>query len=137
MSHPRPLIEKVRERIHRSGDRVFLMSELRGFGDGRSGVKRVASELVRNNELVRLGVGVYAKTRVSTISGKRIMAGPLPDVGREALRKLRIPLVLTGFERELRDGRSTQVPTGRVVGVGKRTSRKLSYQGQALEFERV
>jgi hypothetical protein len=34
-------------------------------------------------------------------------------------------------------GRTTQVPTGRVVGVRQRVRRKIGYNGISLSFERA
>jgi hypothetical protein len=43
----------------------------------------------------------------------------------------------TKIEQDYNAGRTTQVPTGRVIGVNKLIRRKLGYNGWQARFERV
>jgi hypothetical protein len=45
--------------------------------------------------------------------------------------------VPTRLERAYNAGETTQVPTGRVVGVTRRVRRKIGYNGVSLSFERA
>jgi len=56
---------------------------------------------------------------------------------REALGRVGIETVPTRLERAYNAGETTQVPTGRVVGVTRRVRRKLGYGGFNLSFERA
>ena len=59
----------------------------------------------------------------------------LPRLGREAVKRLGIKVVPSKMEEEYNSGKSTQVPTGRVIGVEGRISRKIGYQGVYVSFE--
>lgn len=56
---------------------------------------------------------------------------------REALGRLGIETLPTRLERAYDAGETTQVPTGRVVGVTRRVRRKVGYGGMNLSFERA
>jgi len=43
----------------------------------------------------------------------------------------------TRWDEAYNSGKSTQVPTGRVIGVRGRVRRKISYNGFPLKYERV
>jgi hypothetical protein len=55
----------------------------------------------------------------------------------EALGRLGIETAPTRLEQAYNAGRSTQVPSGRVVAVTKRVRRKIGYDGIFLGFERA
>ena len=55
----------------------------------------------------------------------------------EALARIGIETVPTRLERAYSAGRTTQVPTGRVVGFTRRVRRKVGYGGINLSFERA
>ena len=55
----------------------------------------------------------------------------------EALKRLGVEIAQTRLEQDYNVGRTTQVPTGRVVAVRGRIRRKIGYDGISLSFERV
>jgi hypothetical protein len=55
----------------------------------------------------------------------------------EALGRLGIKTVPTRMEQAYNARRTTQVPTGRVIGVRGRVRRKISYNGFPLSYERA
>lgn len=58
-------------------------------------------------------------------------------LAEEALACLKIPVATPRREREYNGGSTTQVPTGRVVGVRKRVRRRLGYGDLQINLERV
>ncbi len=128
------LEKKVLERISRKKGAVFVRADFKDFG-GYDQVGRVLKNLVRKETIAKIGYGLYAKTKTSSISGKQILAMSLPNLGREAVERLGIKVVPSEMEEEYNSGRSTQVPTGRVIGVEGRISRKIGYQGVYVSFE--
>ena len=50
--------------------------------------------------------------------------------------RLKVKTAPSTFDRAYNEGTSTQVPTGRVIGVKGRFSRKIRYGGQNIVFER-
>ncbi len=41
------------------------------------------------------------------------------------------------MQRAYSEGRTTQVPAGRVIDVGRRVRRKIGFNGMSMTFERV
>lgn len=129
------ITDRIRRSIRSRADLVFRPADFLPFGSEAS-VKRALKELMDIGVLVRLGVGIYAKAKPSVISGKPIPIQPLEILGPQALTKLGIRLKESFQTAEYNSGRSTQVPTGIVVNIGKqRVSRKIGFNGKFLKYE--
>lgn len=127
---------RISYRVKRSGDAVFVRDDFSDLG-GYDQVGRVLRQLVKDGLLLSIGYGIYARTRRSSVTGKLIPEKSLPELSEDALRKLGVKVVPTQAERAYNAGLSTQVPTGRVIGVRGRVSRKISYNGTSIAFERT
>lgn len=132
-----PLRRKIANRIKRSRKRVFIRADFTDLCGDYDQVGRALKQRVADGALVRIGYGLYAKTRLSRLTGAMVPVAPLPELGREALRRLDIRTLPSRAELANLEGRSTQVPTGRVIGVKSRISRKIGYNGIELVYERV
>ena len=98
--------------------------------------ERAIKELTNIGVLVRLGVGIYAKAKPSVISGNPIPIQPLEVLGPQVLSKLGVRMKESFQTAEYNAGRSTQIPTGIVVNIGKqRISRKIGFNGKFLKYE--
>ena len=126
---------RVLKRIARKRGDVFLRADFRDLG-GYDQVGRALRRLVRNGQLLKVGYGVYTRAVKSPFSDK-----PIPPKGlatlTEALKRLGVEITTTRLEQDYNAGRTTQVPTGCVVAVRGRISRKLGYNGISLSFERA
>lgn len=126
---------RVMKRIARKRGDVFLRADFRDLG-GYDQVGRALRRLVRKGQLLKVGYGVYTRAAKSPFSDK-----PIPPKGlatlTEALKRLGVEIAATKLEQDYNAGRTTQVPTGRVVAVRGRISRKLGYNGISLSFERA
>lgn len=60
---------------------------------------------------------MYAKARPSVLDGKPTLTKGIKETSREALGRIGTKTDLTKMERAYNSGKSTQVPTGRVIGV--------------------
>ena len=131
------LREKVRGRIARRRDDVFLTREFRDLA-GEDQVVRALRDLVREGNLVRLGYGVYGRAVTSRLSGEPILYSPDGFIGaaRRALDKLGVKWEPTEAERAYNEGRSSQVPVNPAVRVKGRFARHLRYQDTELRLER-
>lgn len=82
---------KLQERMLRSvkqrAGNVIIRAELAGMGSA-SQVTEALKALQEKGVLVRIGTGVYAKTRKSSVTGATIPAGSLESLATETLRKL-------------------------------------------------
>ncbi len=132
-----PLHRKIKNRIKRSRKRVFIRADFVNLCGDYDQVGRALKQCVADGVLVRIGYGLYAKMRLSRLTGAAAPAASLPELGREALRRLDIKIQPSRAELANLEGRSSQVPTGRVVGVKSRISRKIGYNGIELVYERV
>lgn len=132
---PETLQTKLQKRIARKQGDVFLRADFEDLG-GYDQIGRVLRDLVRKGQLIKLGYGVYARAIKSPLSGK-----PMPPKGlatvAEAVERLGVKTAPTRLERDYNAGKTTQVPTGRVIGIQGRLRRKLGYNGIALSFERA
>ena len=136
MSAPKTLINKVQYRIKRGKRSVYMPGDFKDLSD-RDQVGRALRILVTKGFLIRLGQGVYVRTRISSITNKPVPEKDLHSLAVETIERLKARVVPSSFERAYNEGRSTQVPTGRVIGVrGPRISRKLSYNASTIQYER-
>ncbi|WP_353135494.1 DUF6088 family protein [Limnohabitans sp.] len=129
------ITERIRRSIRNRADLVFRPADFLPFGSEAS-VKRALKDLTDLGVLVRLGVGIYAKAKPSAISGKPIPIQPLEVLGPQALNKLGVRFKESIQTAKYNSGRSTQVPTGLVINIGKqRITRKIGFNGKFLQYE--
>mgnify|MGYP003557114096 FL=1 len=103
----------------------------------RDQVGRALRQLTREQFLVKIGYGVYVKTRVSEYTGKVLPYTDLRSIAEATLNKLGVGIFPTKYEIAYNTRQSTQVPSGFVVGVDKRISRKLSYGDASIKYAKV
>lgn len=129
------LESRLLKRIERKRGDVFLRSDFADLG-GYDQVGRILRSLVGQGRLIKVGFGIYTRAVSSPFSDT-----PVPPKGlatlNEALKRLDIETAPSRLEQDYNAGRTTQVPTGRVVAVGRRVRRKLGYNGIFLSFERA
>jgi len=130
------LESKVSKRIARKNVNVFLRDDFKDLGDYDQ-VGRVLKALADKGKVVRIGYGLYAKAKVSVLTGEAVPVTTLPKLGKEALGRLNVKTAPSTAEIAYSTGRSTQVPTGRLIGVKSRVSRKIGYKGAYLTYEHV
>lgn len=134
---PRTLLEKVEARLARMKGDVFLRADFSDLGSyGQVGA--VLGKLVRAGKLMKIGQGLYTRAQPSIFDeGKTIPVKGITALMSEALGRLGIGTGPTSFDRAHMEGRSTQVPSGQLIGVDRRVRRKLGYNGAIMRFERV
>lgn len=132
---PKALEARVQKRIDRKRGDVFLRTDFDDLG-GYDQVGRILREFVRSGKLLRIGQGVYARAVKSPFNDQLIPPKGLATL-TEALDRLGIETEPSRMEQEYNAGRTTQVPTGRVVAVRGRVRRKIGYNGINLSFERA
>jgi hypothetical protein len=130
---PETLESRILKRMERKRGDVFLRAD---FGDlgGYDQVGRVLRKIAREGLLVKVGQGLYARASRSITSGEPIPVQGLATL-KEALGRVGVETLPTRLERAYNVGETTQVPTGRVVGVTRRVRRKVGYGGINLSFE--
>ncbi len=71
------------------------------------------------------------------MSGYIIPKKNLPALAAEALERLNVEITASRSAQAYNAGLTTQVPTGRVIAVKGRVSRKIGYSGTYITYERV
>jgi len=127
---------KIAISIAKSTSDVFLRSEFDRFGTA-SRVTRAIQELIAEGRLIRLGYGVYAKAKPSSISGNAVTRLPLESLAESALEALGVPSTLGTAREDYSQAKTTQIPMACVIGVGtSRIQRKLALAGRAVIYEK-
>jgi hypothetical protein len=132
---PETLEDRLLKRIDRKRGDVFLRADFEDLG-GYDQVGRALRKIMSEGRLVRIGQGLYARARPSITSGEPVPARGLATL-TEAFDRVGIKTVPTRLEQAYNAGETTQVPTGRVVGVTRRVRRRIGYGGINLNFERA
>lgn len=127
--------QRIKISVAQSKDEVFLRREFARFGSVAQ-VTRALGQLITEGQLVRLGVGVYAKAKRSVLSGKAIPVRPLEMLAPLALKKLGVWAGPGRAARDYNEGRTTQLPAGVVIDTGsRRISRRIGFGGSFVEYE--
>lgn len=114
---------------------IILRSDFTPIGS-QSQISRILNEFVSEGRLVRIGYGVFAKAKISSISGKAVPREPLEVLAEETLRRLRIDAIPGNAQRDYASGQSTQVPVQAVFNTGRRRiSRKLMLGNRSVRYE--
>ncbi len=130
---------KVKYRISRSRGAVFTPRDFFDLSD-RDQVGRVLRQLISEGVLVKFGQGLYAKAKRSSLTGKLIPVKSLPELAKEALSdklKVKVKVVRSTDLEWYNAGGTTQIPTGRVIAVKGRVSRKMAYGGKSIKYQYV
>jgi hypothetical protein len=129
------LIERLSRSITQRPGAVVLRNDLVALGSA-SQVSEALRMLQERGKLARIGTGVYAKTRVSSVTGAVIPAGSLETLATEALQKLGVEVSVGTAAADYNAGRTTQVPGGLIVNTGsRRIRRKIEVGGRRLLYE--
>ena len=129
------LRDKLRKALARKRTNVFLRADFVKMGSDAQ-LSRALRNLVDEGTVVKIGVGVYAKAKRSTLSGKPIPVEPVEFLAPEALKKLGVKVYPSRQTAEYNAGETTQIPAGVVVNTGnRRISRKLGFGKKTIEYE--
>jgi hypothetical protein len=133
---PETLETRLLTRIERKRGDVFLRADFADLG-GYDQVGRALREVVHKGRLIRVGQGLYARAVSAPSDGRPIPNKGFRAMAAEALGRLGVETAPTRLEQAYNTGRTTQVPSGRVVAVKKRVRRKIGYDGIFVGFERA
>ncbi len=135
MKYSKTLEGKIATRIARKQSTVLLREDFDDLG-GYDQVGRALLMLTKKGKLIKIGYGLYAKAKVSSLTGNTVPIEPLPTLAQRALNRLGAAPGPSRAAIDYREGRSTQVPTGRLISVSKRISRKIGYNNMSVNYER-
>jgi Family of unknown function (DUF6088) len=131
------LEQSVLRTIDKQEGVVILRRDFAGLGSAAQ-LSRTLAKLVESKALVRVGHGIYAKTRQNRFTGELTPAAPFETIAAQAFRRLGIDVGHGRLAREYNEGKSTQVPVQPVVTTGKRRiSRKIRVGSKIVLYERT
>lgn len=115
---------------------IYLTSDFSYLGS-RYQIRKEINRLIESGKLIRISKGVYVRGIKSKLTGEIIPELPLPILARKVLERLGIQIVPFKLEADYNSGVTTQVPTGRLIGITKPSKRKITWDGVIIEFELV
>jgi hypothetical protein len=135
MNGSKTIESKILRRIAHKKSNVLMRDDFVDLG-GYDQVGRALLQLTRKGIIVKIGYGLYAKAKISSLTGEPVLIEPLPILAKEAMKRLGVKVSPTTAELDYQTGKSTQVPTGRLIGVKSRINRKIGYKGASIYYER-
>ena len=124
----------IRSISMRQGE-VVLRSDFEEMASSAQ-VTRGLNELLKSGRIVRIGYGVFAKAKLSSISGKPVPREPLETLTLEALKKLGANPVVGVVQEKYALGKTTQIPMQAIFNIGsKRISRKITVGNRTARYE--
>lgn len=130
------LEDRIAYRIARSKLNVFVREDFEDLA-GYDQVGRALRQLAREEAIIKIGYGLYAKAKTSSLTGALVPLLPLPVLAKEAIERLGLKTYPSRLEQEYNAGRTTQVPTGRLIAVKGRISRRIGYNGAYVSYEQA
>jgi len=92
---------------------------------------------IKTGRLIRVGFGIYYKAKTSFLTGKIVPVDTFDVMLRNCLIRLGVKTGPTKADLDYVNGISTQVPTGRAIGVYGRLPRKIGYDGVFASYELI
>ena len=129
------LEERIRRSIKQRAGNVILRSEFTWMGSAPQ-ISTVLKNLQDKGMLIRIGTGVYAKTRKSSVTGATIPAESLETLATESLQKLGVPVSSGRTAAAYNAGETSQLPGTFIANTGnRRISRKITVSGRTVTYE--
>lgn len=139
MKYKNSFKNKMLKYIEKMQGCIVLRSDVATLGDARQ-VSRGLKALVEDEELIKLGYGVYAKAVPSKnleYINRPIIRAQAGFTGAciEVLKRLGVEWDLSQATKDYNEGRSQQVPARFTVRLKSRFRRKISDDGMSLRYE--
>ena len=110
------LKDKIQYRIRKSKENTFLVGDFIDLS-GMDQVLRALRTLIKENELIRVGKGVYTKARKSVISNEFVPIDNLRDIAMDVLNKQGVKVVQTPEEIAYNTKQTEQVPNSFIISL--------------------
>lgn len=129
------LADRLQRAIKRRPGNVIFRSEITTLGSATQ-LTDALNSLLKKGIIVRIGLGIYAKTRKSSVTGAQVPAGSLETLATEALGKMGVLFSAGRAAAAYNSGTTTQLPGSFFVDTGnRRISRKIEVGGRRLAYE--
>ena len=129
------LADRLQHFIKRLPGNVIFRSEITMLGSATQ-LTDALNTLMKRGIIVRIGLGIYAKTRKSSVTGAQVPAGSLEILATETLEKMGVLFSVGRAAAAYNSGATTQLPGSFFVHTGnRRISRKIEVGGRRLVYE--
>lgn len=129
------LKDKMARVIARQKGEVVLRADFAALGSPAQ-ISRGLKALIEDGVIVRLGYGVYAKARPSTLSGRPVPRVPLGALAEEALKRMGVQAELGRAAKAYMEGKTTQIPAWTTFNTGgRRITRKIGIGTNKVRYE--
>ncbi len=130
------LEKQIQYRIKKSKDFVFMLPDFEDLS-GKDQIMRALRKLIQKELILKVGQGIYVKAEKSPFSGKLLPQIDISEIGKIVAKKLKIKIIPSKYELWYNEGRTTQVPTGRVIAILGRINRQIGFNGRFIKYETV
>ena len=130
------LEKRIQYRIKKSKDFVFMLPDFSDLSD-RDQIMRALRKLIAKNLIIKVGQGIYVKAKVSKLTSKIIPQIDLAEIGKAVAKKLKIKVLPSRYELWYNEGKTTQVPSGKVIAIRGTILRKIGFEGNYITYETV
>ena len=130
------LEKRIQYRIKKSKDFVFMLPDFLDLSD-RDQVMRALRKLISKKLIMKVGQGVYVKAKESKLTGKIIPQIDLTEIGKAVAEKLNIKVLPSRYDLWYNEGKTTQVPSGKVIAIKGTILRKIGFNGVYITYETV
>ena len=129
------LADRLLRLIERQRGNVIFRAELAGLGSPAQ-ITAALTTLIDKGVIVRISIGIYARTRKSSVTGAIVPVGSLETLAIEILTKMGVPFTPGRAAAAYNAGDTNQLPGAFVVNTGeRRISRKITVGGRTLGYE--
>lgn len=129
------LKDKMARAITRRKGEIVLRADFEKLGSPAQ-VSRVLKALIEDGVIVRLGYGVYAKAKPSTLSGCPVPRVSLDELAEEALARMGVQAELGCAAKAYMEGKTTQIPAWTTFNTGdRRITRKIGIGVNKVRYE--
>ncbi len=129
------LEDRMKRSIQQRNGNIVLRSDFAAMGSSTQ-ISEALKSLQAKKVIVRIGTGVYAKTRVSSVTGAIIPVGSLETLAPEVFQKLGVAVTAGAAARAYNAGKTTQLPGVFVANTGKRRiKRAIAVGGRKVTYE--
>ena len=129
------LADRLQHFIKRLPGNVIFRSEITMLGSATQ-LTDALNTLMKRGIIVRIDLGIYAKTRKSSVTGAQVPAGSLETLATEALGKMGVLFSVGRAAADYNSGASAQLPGSFVVYIrNRRINRKIEVGGRRLVYQ--
>jgi hypothetical protein len=128
------ILNWIQMRINRAKGYVFSRTDFTDIG-GYSQVGKALKTLVEQGLLLRIGYGLYTKSRINRFTGELMPSSPggLDGVFMEVFEKLGVPYEMDTLSQMYLDGKSPHIPASiQFTTDKKRFTRKIIVSNKAI-----